>query len=92
MYVVPGNVALDDLYISIFTYLPYQISHAFGNFTAQNWLAVFCDPHDVVFQVIDGMAKVAVMLHTASILKSSPKGEGFSPIPLMGQQMRLFVF
>ena len=32
-----------------------------------------------------GMTRFPVILHTASILKSSPEGEGFSPNPRVGQ-------
>jgi hypothetical protein len=39
----------------------------------------------VIFDIIDGMAGFPVILHTASILKSSPEGEGFSPNPRRGQ-------
>jgi len=40
----------------------------------------------VVLDVIDTVRSLAVVLHdTASLLKSSPKGEGFSPIPRRGQ-------
>ena len=35
----------------------------------------------MIFQIINGMARLSVILHTASILTYSPKGEGFSPIP-----------
>jgi hypothetical protein len=79
-----NNLYISKIYISLISSLAcVRLFHR-----AQNWLAVFCDPNDVVFQVIDGMARVAVMLHTASILNSSPKGEGFSPIPRMGQSKR----
>jgi len=57
--------------------MPYPFCY----FTTKNWLAVFGYPHYVIFYVIDGMAAFSVMLNTASILKSSPQGEGFSPIP-----------
>jgi hypothetical protein len=39
----------------------------------------------VVLDVVNGMARFPIIFHTASILKSSPKGEGFSPIPRRGQ-------
>jgi len=40
----------------------------------------------MVLDVIDTVGSLAVVLHnTASLLKSSPKGEGFSPIPRRGQ-------
>jgi hypothetical protein len=43
--------------------------------------AAFGDPYNVVFQIVNGMARFPVILHPASILKSSPKGEGFPPFP-----------
>ena len=51
----------------------------------ERWLAVFGDPYHVEFDVIDSMRGLTVVFHnTASLLKSSPKGEGFSPIPRGG--------
>ena len=48
----------------------------------KNGLAVFSDPYHMEFDVIDSMRSLAVVFHnTASLLKSSPKGEGFSPFP-----------
>src|SRR5208337_4350654 len=41
---------------------------------------------DMILDVIDTVRSLAVVLHNpASLLKSSPKGEGFSPIPRGGQ-------
>jgi hypothetical protein len=40
----------------------------------------------MVFQIIGSMASMTVVLHTASLLKSSPKDGGFSPIPREEQQ------
>ena len=37
--------------------------------------------------IICRMAGFAIMLHAETILKSSPEGEGFSPIPQRGQQL-----
>ncbi len=58
MYIVPGNMSLDDLHILIFTNLPDQIPDSLGNLTPQNRLAVFCEPHDVIFQIINGIASL----------------------------------
>ena len=85
MDVIPGNVTFDDFDILTLTNFPDQLSGSRSNITAQNWLAVFGDPYDVVLQIVNGMARFPVILVTASILKSSPEGEGFSPIPRMGQ-------
>ena len=81
MHMVLGYLPLNDFDISSFAYLSYQITRSLGDFASQNWLAVFRDPYDMVLDVIDGMARLPIMFHTASILKSSPEGEGFSPIP-----------
>jgi hypothetical protein len=39
----------------------------------------------VKLQIVNAMARSTIMLHTASLLKSSPEGEGFSPNPRRGQ-------
>ena len=78
------NMTLDDLHIFRPTYLSDQLAHSLCNVSPQNRLAVFGDPNDMVFNVVYGMTRFPVILHTASILKSSPEGEGFSPIPRMG--------
>jgi hypothetical protein len=39
----------------------------------------------VILDIENGVAGPPVVLHAASILKSSPEGEGFSPIPRVGQ-------
>jgi len=56
-----------------------------GNVSSKNRLAVFRDPDNVIFDVVYGMTGFPIVLHAASILKSSPEGEGFSPIPREGQ-------
>jgi len=85
MQVVFRNVTFDDLNIHRLANLPDQLPQADGYFSMQNWLAVFGDPYHMKFDVIDSVRSLAVVLHnTASLLKSSPKGEGFSPIPRWG--------
>ena len=81
LHMILRDMPLEDLNVIGFTYLTDQISKPFRNLPSQNRLALFGDPHKMVFQVINGMARFAIVFHTASILKSSPKGEGFSPIP-----------
>ena len=85
MDMIPGNMPLNDFYILTLTNFPDQLPGPCSNLTGQNRLAVFGDPYDVVFQIVNGMARLPIILHTASILKSSPEGEGFSLIPRMGQ-------
>jgi hypothetical protein len=85
MQVVFGNVALDNLNIHGLADLPDQVSHPNRYLSGEHWLAVFGDPYHVKFDVINSVRGLAVVLHnTASLLKSSPKGEGFSPIPRGG--------
>jgi hypothetical protein len=85
MNMIPGNMTPDNLNIFRFADFPYQFTNPLANFTTQDRLAVFRYPNNVKFQIINGMAGFTIMLHTASILKSSPEGEGFSPIPRKGQ-------
>jgi hypothetical protein len=42
------------------------------------------DPDQMYFQVVDAMRRLAVVFHAESLLKFSPEGEGFSPIPRGG--------
>jgi len=74
----------ENLYIPSPTYLAYKLSDPLGYLAAENMLAILRDPHKMVLQIVGCMARFAIMLHTIKILKSSPKGEGFSPIPRRG--------
>lgn len=48
----------------------------------QHRLAVLGDPHEVELYVIDSVGGLAAVLHnTASLLKPSPEGKGFSANP-----------
>ncbi len=85
MDVILRYMPFHDLYIVALANLPDEISEPNRYVSTQYWLAVFRDPHDVIFDVVNGMARFSIVFHTASILKSSPKGEGFSPIPREGQ-------
>ena len=81
-----GNTAFDDFDVHRFADLPDKVPQADRYFTVKNWLAVFRDPHHMKFDVINSVRSLTVLVHnTASLLKSSPKGEGFSPIPRRGQ-------
>jgi len=83
---VLGYMTLDDLDVHSLTDLSDQIPKPNCHLTVKNRLAVFGDPNHMVLDVIDTVGSLAVVLHnTASLLKSSPKGEGFSPIPRRGQ-------
>ena len=72
---------LDFLGLAEFT---DQITHSLRYLASHDWLSVFRDPYQMIFEIIDTVARSAIVLHTESILKSSPKGEGFSPIPRLG--------
>jgi len=85
MQVIFGHVALDDLNIHGLADLPDKVSYPNRYLSGKHWLAVFRDPHHVEFYVINSVRGLAVVFdNTASLLKSSPKGEGFSPIPRRG--------
>ena len=80
------NMTFDDLNIQGLADLSDQVPNPDRHFSAKHRLAVPGDPHDMILDVIDTMLSLAVVLHNpASLLKSSPKGEGFSPIPRRGQ-------
>ncbi len=74
-----------DLHIVALAYLSEEIPQSNRYVNMQYRLAVFRDPYNVVFDVVHGMARFTIMFHTASILKSLPKGEGFSRVPREGQ-------
>jgi hypothetical protein len=63
---------------------PDQLSAPITCRPTQDRLAVFRDPYDMIFDIIHCMTGFAVVLQTASILKSSPEGECFSPNPRKG--------
>ena len=85
MHMISRNMSFHDLNVLGFTNLSDQFPYSLSNIRAQHLLAVFRHPYQMIFQIINGMARLAIVLHTASILKSSPEGEGFSPIPRRGQ-------
>ena len=77
MYMILRDVSPQDLHIVSPTYLTDQISDPLCNLSSQNRLAVLRHPHKVILQVINGMAGLSIVLHTASI----PKARVFLPIP-----------
>ena len=52
MHVIPRNVTFDDLYIVRPAYLADQIPRPIGYIRAQYGLAVFCNLHKVIFDVV----------------------------------------
>ena len=69
----------DDLYILGFAYFPYKIPQPFRHLSVKYLLTVLGDPDQMVLEVIYGMRSGSIVLHIPMVLKSSPKGEGFSP-------------
>jgi len=84
MYMIFGDVTFQNFYILSFANLTDQVTDTNGHVSKENRFAVFRDPYYMNLQIGNGMNPSAIMLHnTANLLKSSPKGEGFSPIPRM---------
>ena len=81
MHVIFGDSALEDLHIIPLAYLSGKISESLRHLPIQNLFPVLGDPYEVVLEVIDRMRSFTVVLHSSLLLKSSPKGEGFSPSP-----------
>jgi len=73
------NRTFYDLYIPGLAYLSYKIPQSFRHLSVQHLLSIFGNPDQVVFKVIYGMGGSSIILHIPIVLKSSPKGEGFSP-------------
>ena len=79
------NVTLDNLNIHAFADLSDQAPQPLRYIPHENRLAIFRDPYQMVLDVVDRVRRLAIILHNiASLLKFSPKGEGFSPIPQGG--------
>jgi hypothetical protein len=79
MDVILGNRPFDDFHIFGFAYLSQKIPKAFGHLSIQYLLPVFGNPDHMVLEVIHRMRRGPVVLHLFILLKSSLKGEGFSP-------------
>ncbi len=60
MDMVRRNVAFLNVHIERLTGLANQFAQAFSHLTPQDWFAVFRDPHDVIFQVVDGMRSLSI--------------------------------
>jgi hypothetical protein len=81
VHTILRDISPQNLHIVSLTCLTNQISDPLCNLSSQNRLAVLRHLHKVILQVINGMARPSIVLHAASILKSSPKGKAFSPNP-----------
>ncbi len=79
MHVIPGNRTFDDIDLVALAYLSYEIPEPLRYLSVEHLLAVLRAPHHVVLDVIDRVRSFTVILHIVMLLKSSPKGEGFSP-------------
>jgi len=77
--VILGNGTGDNLDVFGLAYLPDKIPDTFCHLSVKDFLPVFGDPHQVVLEVIHRMRSSPVMLHLPMLLKSSSKGEGFTP-------------
>ena len=63
MDMVSGNCSLQDFNVVGPAYLPHQLSQTYANLANQHWLAVFRNPHKMVFQVVSRMGAVSVVFH-----------------------------
>jgi hypothetical protein len=68
MYVVFSHMSTQDVHIQCSTRLPSQFAQATRYLSAQHWLAILGNPHQVIFQIIDCVRRLAV-IHTAIVLQ-----------------------
>jgi hypothetical protein len=85
MHMIPRNMALYNFNFIHTINLTDQLPYPLSNVGTENWLAALGDPDDMILDIVYGMTGFPVILNTASILKSSPEGEGSSPNPRKGQ-------
>ncbi len=69
----------DDFHVLGLTYFSEKISKALSHLSVQHLLPVLGNPDQVVLEVVHRMRRCPVVLHFLMLLKSSPKGEGFTP-------------
>ena len=79
MDMIPGDRTLDDFHVFRLAYLSQKIPEPFRYLSIEHFLPVFRNPDQVVLEVIHRVRSCPVVLHILMLLKSSPKGEGFSP-------------
>lgn len=80
MDMIFGDMPFYDLNIICPANFPYQIPQPLRNVSSKDLLSVFRNPYYMILYIVYGMAGFPVILHTESILKSSPEGESFSLI------------
>lgn len=68
MHMVHSNMPTQDVDIQLGTRLPNQFAQATHYLSAQHWLAILGDPHQVVFQIVNCVRCLAVA-HTAIVLQ-----------------------
>lgn len=76
MDVVTTHYTLQNLDFKGVTGLPDQFPCAGGNITTQDVLPIFGGPYEVVFDVVGGMASVAILHHSSVVAESSPSKDG----------------
>ena len=76
-----GDVDLDVFHIHAIANFTYQIPHTDCHVSKEYRFAILGYPYEMKFYIIDTMGGFATIFHNiASLLWSSLKGEGLSPI------------
>jgi hypothetical protein len=63
MDMVSGDRSLQDFNVVSPAHLSHQLSQTYADLANQHRLAVFRNPHKMVFQVVSGMGTVSVVFH-----------------------------
>ena len=79
MSVVLGNGAGNNLHILGPADLPDKISKTLRHLSVEYLLTVFGSLHQVALEVVHQVIRCQAMLHLPMLLRSPPKGEGFTP-------------
>ena len=61
MYMVLTNTTPHDSNLSAHTALPHQVTGSLRNFPRQHLIPVFRDPHDMVLDIVDGVASGPIL-------------------------------
>ena len=92
VHMVRRHMSTEDVHIHARTRLSHQFSQTNPYFTAQHRLPVFCDPHQVVFQIVHSVRCFSVAhccivqppsslsTHSVGVKTACLKGRGFNPI------------
>jgi hypothetical protein len=80
MYMIFRHMPFHNVHIQTRTRLAEQLSNSFADFASQDRFAIFRDPDNVIFQIIDRMGCFAIT-HAPIILtkveNSLPERQGF---------------